>query len=306
MPKKGKKKEKEVEEEPPAEEEEKEEEEKAEEKEEEKADAKDKDKVVEDEEDEDEEEKAAKKKEKKEKKKKKEKKEFKMEEDEEEEEEEESAATKADSAKEVEEKPAAAPAEPLKMEFRPHTSYPDITGPEEMFYCTVCGLPPDFCIYGPSWDKCRPIAMEKYPQYYPELTGISLEDAKAKAQEAAEKGKVKEKPGGKKIREKSPEVSIKKLARGGRKCVTSIAGLDGFGVKLEDAAKKFKKKFACGSAVVKGENGAPDTVDIQGDIQGNMDEDEVIDLICAEFKDVPREKVTFLEGGTKKKGKSGK
>ena len=37
----------------------------------------------------------------------------------------------------------------------------------------------------------------------------------------------------------------------------------GFGVKLDAVAKLFKKKFACGSSVVKGENGAPDTVDVQ-------------------------------------------
>merc|ERR1712217_285470 len=122
---------------------------------------------------------------------------------------------------------------------------------------------------------------------------------KAKAAEATEKGKVKEKPGGKKVREASPHVTVKKLTRGGRKCVTTIVGLDGFGVKLEDAAKKFKKKFACGCAVVKGDPG-PDSVDIQGDI---ADSGDPVDLICGEFKSVPREKVTILEGGTKKAGK---
>merc|ERR1719221_339696 len=28
-------------------------------------------------------------------------------------------------------------------------------GKEEMFYCPICGLPPDFCQYGPSWEKCN-------------------------------------------------------------------------------------------------------------------------------------------------------
>merc|ERR1712007_275014 len=122
--------------------------------------------------------------------------------------------------------------------------------------------------------------------------------AKKKAEEASEKSKEKLLPGGKKKREASPSVTIKKLSRGGRRCVTSVAGLDGFGVKLEGVAKLFKKKFACGVSVVKGENGAPDTVDIQGDF-----EDEVVDIIRGEYKDVPADKITSVDGGTKKKKK---
>merc|ERR1711879_353716 len=120
------------------------------------------------------------------------------------------------------------------------------------------------------------------------------------AQEAAERGKEKLLPGGKKKRESSPHVKIKKLTRSGRKCVTSVAGLEGFDVKLDNAAKLFKKKFSCGASVVKGDAGQPDTVDVQGDF-----EDEVVDLIVDEFK-LPRAKVVLLEGGTKKKGKSGR
>jgi len=192
---------------------------------------------------------------------------------------------------------AAAPA-PGPPEFKPHDSYPPMATAEMVPYCEICGLPPDFCQYGPSWDKCKPVCMEKYPQYYPELTGASLEAAKKTAEEAAEKGKEKLLPGGKKKRETSPHVTIRKLTRGGRKCVTCVAGLEGFGLKLDDVAKKFKKKFSCGCSVVKGDNGAPDTVDIQGDF-----EEEVIDVICEEFKTVPRQKVAVLDGGTKKKGK---
>merc|ERR1712137_1043864 len=119
--------------------------------------------------------------------------------------------------------------------------------------------------------------------------------AEKEAEQAAEKAKVKELPGGKKKREASPSVSIKKLSRGGRKCVTSVLGLDGFGVKLDDAAKLFKKKFACGCSVVAGENGAPDSVGIQGDF-----EYEVVEIIEKEYKKIPADKVVLLEGGTKK------
>lgn len=37
-----------------------------------------------------------------------------------------------------------------------------------------------------------------------------------------------------------------------RKGLTVVAGLDLFGVKLKDASKAFRKRFACSAAVVKG------------------------------------------------------
>jgi len=188
--------------------------------------------------------------------------------------------------------------EPLSFEFRPHTDYPLINAAEPMVYCSVCGLPPDFCQYGPSWGKCKPVCMEKFPQYYPELSGVSLEDAKKSAEAAGAKSKEKLLPGGKKKRELSPHVTIKKLTRGGRKCVTTVTGLDGFDVNLQEVAKLFKKKFACGASVEKGEAGQPDSVDIQGDV-----EYDIVELLEKEYSNIPADKITVAEGGTKKKGK---
>lgn len=205
------------------------------------------------------------------------------------------AEKSANGGEEKEEKAVFEP--PPRPVFKPHNEEPEITGPQDIQYCPTCGLPPDFCIWGPTWAKCQPWCMQNYPQYYPELCGVSLDDAKKKAAEAVAKGKVKELPGGKKKVEASPEVTIKKLSRGGRKCVTVVTGMDFFGVKLDDAAKKFKKKFSCGVSVVKGEGGAPDSVDIQGDF-----EDEATDIMVAEFG-IDRKKITVLEDGTKKKGK---
>jgi len=58
-------------------------------------------------------------------------------------------------------------------------------------------------------------------------------------------------------------VLIQRLQRNKRKFVTVVTGLEHFGVKLKDAAQCFKKKFSCGSAVVAGECGKPDEIDIQ-------------------------------------------
>eukprot|EP00435_Cladocopium_sp_Y103_P007587 s3064_g2.t1 len=155
---------------------------------------------------------------------------------------------------------------PFHIEFKLHDSYPPMESAVNVVYCPLCTLPPDFCQYGPMWEKCKPWCLENAPHYYPELSGVSLEDAKKKAEEVSEKSKEKLLPGGKVKRAKSPHVTIRKLNRGGRKCVTSVAGLDLFSIKLDDVAKLFKKKFACGCSVVKGENTLPDTVDIQGEV----------------------------------------
>lgn len=199
-------------------------------------------------------------------------------------------------------KDAAEPPKPLEkpvVPFRPHTDYPPITGPIEMDkYCPFDGLPPDYCIHGPCWEKSKPWCLENYPQYYPEFSGVSLEDAKKDAQEATEKGKIKELPGGKKKRELSPRITVKKLTRGGRKCVTVVTGLDTFQVELDKAAKIFKKRFACGASVVKGQAPAQDEVEIQGDF-----EEELVDVIADNFKQIPEDKIHFEAGGTKKGGK---
>lgn len=69
---------------------------------------------------------------------------------------------------------------------------------------------------------------------------------------------------------------------------TTVVGLDGFGVKLDAAAKIFKKKFACGSAAISSP-GVPDVVEIQGD----PGEDDMLKVFKKEFKEVPLDKIVF-------------
>ncbi|KAI9112550.1 hypothetical protein K1719_016473 [Acacia pycnantha] len=45
------------------------------------------------------------------------------------------------------------------------------------------------------------------------------------------------------------EVVIEKIIRNKRKCITTVKGLDLFGVKLSDASKKLWKKFATGAFI---------------------------------------------------------
>ena len=57
---------------------------------------------------------------------------------------------------------------------------------------------------------------------------------------------------------------VDKNTRNKKKAITTVYGLDGFGVKLAEAAKLCGKKFASGAAVVKSPS-EKDQIDIQGD-----------------------------------------
>ncbi|CAD7950805.1 unnamed protein product [Amoebophrya sp. A120] len=191
---------------------------------------------------------------------------------------------------------SSAPApQPVIKPFVPHTEMPEMTGPVKVVYCPEDGMPPEYCQYGGKWDLAKPWVLANFPQLYPELAGESLADAKETANqkkaEAEEKAKTKELPGGKKTRSASPKISIKVASRQGRKKTTTVIGLDTYDVKLEAAAKIFKKKFACGSAAVKGNPGQPDSVEIQGE----PGKEELVKLLCKEFSQIEKKKIDYSD-----------
>ena len=60
----------------------------------------------------------------------------------------------------------------------------------------------------------------------------------------------------------APEVVIERNTRNKKKCITTITGLDAFGVKLAEASKLFGKKFASGASIVKNAEGK-EQIDVQ-------------------------------------------
>lgn len=38
-----------------------------------------------------------------------------------------------------------------------------------MFPILVCGLPPEYCEFGPNFEKCKPWLRENFPDLYPNL-----------------------------------------------------------------------------------------------------------------------------------------
>jgi len=55
--------------------------------------------------------------------------------------------------------------------------------------------------------------------------------------------------------------------RNKKKMITTVTGLESFGVKLAEASKLFGKKFACGCSVTKSATGA-EQIDMQ--VSGNV------------------------------------
>ena len=62
------------------------------------------------------------------------------------------------------------------------------------------------------------------------------------------------------------KVTISRAKIKGKKSMTSVVGLETFGVDLKDAAKKFGKRFAASSSVKDLAGGGGKEVIIQGDV----------------------------------------
>jgi translation initiation factor 1 (eIF-1/SUI1) len=125
---------------------------------------------------------------------------------------------------------APAPPAPVVVQYDPLTGVPS----EFNEY-----LPPDTAEYK-KW---------KAAQDGPEaLAALTLKDKEGNEIE-------KKLPGGKVKKKQKAQIVLESHTRNKKKCVTTVTGLDGFGVKLGDAAKLFGKKFACGASVVKDATG---------------------------------------------------
>ena len=142
----------------------------------------------------------------------------------------------------------------------------------------VCGLPFEYCEWGPQFPKCKEWFQANFQRFYPEIgtadvghsdvvtlmTRLGFEgepDAAAKkAQSSKKKPSVEaeagaegaEAPadgtaaapagGGKKKKQDSKSVVIELTTRNKKKHVTAVRGLEGFGVDVPAAAKLFGKK----------------------------------------------------------------
>ncbi|CAO3655316.1 unnamed protein product [Mucor fragilis] len=182
--------------------------------------------------------------------------------------------------------------------------------PRKVFLCGICTMPLEYCEFSGTQEKCKLWLKEKDEDMYEEVYG----GVKA-VTEGVEKATIEDDVGDKKdrtvVKDKSAKleaklerenkkkmasrVLIKRIERTKRKCVTTIYGLDIFGVDLKKAAKMFANRFACGSSVAKNNQGQDEIV-VQGDFS-----DELLKMILKNWPNVPEENIDKIEEKKKKK-----
>lgn len=172
--------------------------------------------------------------------------------------------------------------------------------PKHVYYCQFCTVPPEYCAFiSQDIESCK----EKLKEEDSHLYGIVYEgrEEEVQAENKGKKKKNKNKPTFKEF-SKSTEVKVVKLQRGGKKMVTQVNGLDGFGLNLKEFSKKLGKKFACGNSVVHDEVLGENVVQLLGDV----DEEDFIMAIKNDFPDVAKAKIVFAAGGNQKGRKKDK
>ncbi|KAJ2853336.1 Translation machinery-associated protein 22, partial [Coemansia erecta] len=155
-----------------------------------------------------------------------------------------------------------------------------------ILYCGVCTLPPEYCEFSASRKKCEQWLQQTHPAEHARLYSdqaiteklamTTLSDEKV-AKEAAKMEKAMSKEEARMARElekkMASKVVIKRVERNKRKRVTTVTGLEVFGVDLKKTAKEFANHFACGGSVSKNPQGQDEIV-VQGDFS-----DEILQII---------------------------
>ncbi|KAI8378622.1 translation initiation factor SUI1 [Blakeslea trispora] len=186
--------------------------------------------------------------------------------------------------------------------------------PRKVYLCGICTMPLEYCEFSGTQEKCklwlRDHDEDKYEEFYGGVNAVT---------EGVEKTTLDEDTGDKKdrtvVKDKSAKleaklereikkkmasrVIIKRIERTKRKSVTTIFGLDVFGVDMKKAAKMFANRFACGSSVAKNNQGQDEIV-VQGDFS-----DDIHELILTNWPDlVPKDNIDRVEEKKKKKGEN--
>ncbi|TDZ61946.1 Translation machinery-associated protein 22 [Colletotrichum trifolii] len=172
-------------------------------------------------------------------------------------------------------------------------------------YCGVCTLPPEYCEYGGTVKKCQDWLQKNQPALYDKIwstealeaaTASLSVDAQKRAAKDAQKKAAKAEAAEAKQADKIAKsvVTIKRIERNKRKFVTSVSGLESFGLELKKVAKEFGKKFATGSSVTKTPSGAEEIV-VQGDVS-----DEIEEFLLEKYKEIPEDNIELVEDKKKK------
>jgi len=90
------------------------------------------------------------------------------------------------------------------------------------------------------------------------------------------------------------KIVIKRVERNKRKFVTTVHGIEAFGLDLKKTAKAMASKFATGASVTKVPGGGEE-ITVQGDVSC-----EIEDWLIETYKEVPEDNIELIEEKKKK------
>ncbi|PMD41877.1 translation machinery-associated protein 22 [Hyaloscypha variabilis F] len=172
-------------------------------------------------------------------------------------------------------------------------------------YCGACSLPPEYCEFGGIVKKCQDWLQKNHPEMYDRLwsedalaaatSTLSL-DAQKRAEKDAHKKALKAEALEQKHLQQIAEskVTIKRVERNKRKFVTTVTGLEAFGLENKKVAKDLGKKFATGASVTKVPSGGEEIV-VQGDVS-----EEIEEFLLEKYKVIPEDNIELVEDKKKK------
>lgn len=193
----------------------------------------------------------------------------------------------------------------------------------KVLYCPECSLPPEYCEFGPCFERCKVWLVQNCPDLYPELAedeelkkqvealklaegkkgrggalkaGEDVSDEDEELEEEEEEDEEGEEEEEEKQDSVNKDVLIWAVARTKRKNVTIVKGIEKHGLKLKDVLKPLKNKFACGCSIHKPEDkSAQEAILIQGDVEYDLPE-----FLVKKFK-IPKNKIFIYDPKTKSK-----
>ena len=193
----------------------------------------------------------------------------------------------------------------------------------------MCTFPIEYCEFGSSITRCKEWLKEVNPELFDGLYSdgeykkvhlrrwtnityvltealqakigtLSLEaQAKLEQDTAKKEAKAEAKADAALKKKLASQVMIKRIERTKRKHVTSIQGLEAFGIDLKKAAKQLASKFATGASVTKTPTGAEEIV-VQGDVAEDVR--ELLEEGVGVLKGVPPDNIEITEEKKKKGG----
>ena len=160
---------------------------------------------------------------------------------------------------------------------------------------TVCGMPPEFCEFGPTPAKCFAEHPELHEGQEPPAPSAKEKAASSATPAASEEGKQPADASAQtstsapqsKTKKNKKKVVITVTQRNKRKSITTIAGLDSFDLKLQEISKMFSKRFACGSTVTKNPSNN-NVIEVQGDVATEVAE------ILEEKYEIPEDSISIV------------